>query len=106
NVGADIKLWNDRLDISVDWFKKKGNDLFGLDVTDPTAGIGSTIVRNVAKMNANGLDLMAGVKAINTSNWKLHFQFNVSHNVDNVEQYYLTEDRKSTRLNSSHVKIS
>lgn len=91
NVGADIKLWNDRLDISVDWFKKKGNDLFGLDVTDPTAGIGSTIVRNVAKMNANGLDLMAGVKAINTSNWKLHFQFNVSHNVDNVEQYYLTD---------------
>ncbi|MFD2904436.1 SusC/RagA family TonB-linked outer membrane protein [Sphingobacterium anhuiense] len=92
NAGADLLLWRDRLSLTFDWYKKKGNDLYGLDEMDPTAGIGETVVRNSAKMKASGIDLALGIKAIDKKDWGLQFQVNLSKSADRVERYYLNNN--------------
>ena len=92
NVGIDASLWNRGLNVAVDWYRKRGNDLYGPDLMDPTAGIGLTVMRNVARMKGEGLDIMLDAKAVRKDNWGLDFQVNVSRSGDRVEEYYLNND--------------
>lgn len=89
NLGTDLVLWKNKLNLTFDWYTKKGSDLYGLDEMDPTAGIGATVVRNSAKMKASGLDLAIGLNALEWKDWGLSFQINLSKSADKVEKYYL-----------------
>ncbi|MGJ1506297.1 MULTISPECIES: SusC/RagA family TonB-linked outer membrane protein [Sphingobacterium] len=89
NLGTDLILWKDRLNMTFDWYSKQGNDLYGLDEIDPTAGIGATVVRNSAKMKASGLDIAIAVKALENKDWGIRFQINLSKSADKVQKYYL-----------------
>ena len=89
NLGADVVYWGNRLKLTIDWYLKKGNDLYGLDEMDPTAGIGPTVVRNVARMTGKGWDVHFDVNALKRRNWDLNFQVNLSRSWDRVDEYYL-----------------
>lgn len=89
NLGTDLVLWKNRLNLTFDWYSKKGRDLYGLDEMDPTAGIGATVVRNSAEMKASGLDLAIGVKVLEARDWGLRFQINLNKSADQVQKYYL-----------------
>lgn len=89
NLGADVVSWDNRLRLTIDWYLKKGNDLYGLDEMDPTAGIGPTVVRNVARMTGKGWDVLFDVNALKRTHWGLDFQVNLSRSQDQVDEYYL-----------------
>jgi TonB-linked SusC/RagA family outer membrane protein len=58
NVGLDFVFRKHRLSGSLEYYRKKGTDLFGPSPLDYTAGtLSSTIVRNVASMSAGGVDI-------------------------------------------------
>src|SRR5690606_12209479 len=78
-----------KLRLSIDWYKKRGRDLYGLDLMDPTAGIGKTTVRNVAKMTGKGLDFQLDLNTISKRTWGLDIQINLSQSKDRVDKYYL-----------------
>lgn len=103
NLAADLSLFHNKLDLSLDWYKKNGNDLFGLDINDPTAGIGPTIVRNVAKMSASGIDMSLNLRVIDESDWKLSLQANITRNADKVKQYYLSDRRARNFVNERAI---
>lgn len=90
NFGAELGLWNGRVEVVFDWYRKYGRDLYGMDEVDPTAGIGASVVRNVAKMKGRGADLQLNVHAVQSKDWTLSFQTNISASADKVESYYLT----------------
>lgn len=90
NLGTDATLWDNRAKLSVDWYQKKGRDLYGLDVMDPTAGIGATVIRNVARMTGKGLDLLVEINTVRRRNWGLDIQVNLSRSQDRVDEYYLS----------------
>lgn len=89
NLGSDVTLWKEKLRLSIDWYKKRGRDLYGLDLMDPTAGIGKTTVRNVAKMTGKGLDFQLDLNTISKRTWGLDIQINLSQSKDRVDKYYL-----------------
>jgi len=103
NLGADLKLLHNKLDMSIDWYRKTGKDLFGLDINDPTAGIGPTIVKNVASMKADGIDVSIDFKAIHTPQWKLQLQANMTRNEDEVTKYYLRDNRGRNFINERAI---
>ena len=103
NIGSDLKLWNKRVDFTIDWYRKIGSDLYGLDINDPTAGIGPTIVKNVAKMQSNGLDLSLNIKAIQKNIWGLEFQFNLTKTKDKILQYYLKNNQGRNFINERAI---
>ncbi|HRP56839.1 SusC/RagA family TonB-linked outer membrane protein [Agriterribacter sp.] len=66
NIGIDFGISNNRISGSIEYYRKKGIDLYGLIPIDYSAGLGTeTITKNVASMKANGLDIE--LKSINTT---------------------------------------
>ncbi|GAA4790852.1 SusC/RagA family TonB-linked outer membrane protein [Olivibacter ginsenosidimutans] len=87
NVGLDFGLFGSRLNGSVDYYRKKGKDLFGIQMLDYTSGIGSSIVKNVAAMKGSGFDLE--LNSVNTTDrirWTS--QLNLSYNTDKITENY------------------
>lgn len=88
NIGLDFGLANDRLSGSVEFFQKKGDNLFGQSSMDYTTGI-TTLLWNVAGIKGNGLDIELKSLNINRT-FKWNSALNFSNYKDQVTKYYLS----------------
>ncbi len=96
NLGIDLSLFKRFLTGSVEYYRKKGADLFGVAANDYTNGIG-TVVKNVANMEGQGLDINVNANWLQRKlNWTTSINFN--YNTDKVTRYY-----HNTRLGSFYV---
>ncbi|WP_207531806.1 SusC/RagA family TonB-linked outer membrane protein [Desertivirga arenae] len=99
NLGLDFGLKGGWLKGSVEYYEKKADNLFGAALVDPTAGIGTSVLKNVAKMAAKGWDL-----ELNTENFKGKFSWNTDLNLskykDKVLRYYLENKQGSVFINT------
>ena len=93
NVGVDMGLFNDRLNVNVDWYKRNSFDLISLI---KTSGIGGEPYKaiNYADMEANGVDVLIGGAIVKTKDWgwrtNLTFGYNKTliTNVRNLPQIF------------------
>ena len=86
NVGADFATKNNRITGSIEYFQKKGENLFGQVPLDYTIGI-SSLIWNVAGMKGNGLDINLRTININKGiKWQTMLNFSTYH--DKVTKYY------------------
>ena len=60
NVGIDFSLFDHRLRGSVDWYNKKGSDIFSQKTLEPTKGF-SSMNMNMADMTNNGVEMIVSV---------------------------------------------
>lgn len=103
NLGLDFRLGGNRISGSLEYFNKRGTNLFGEAMLDYTGGAGSSIVKNAASTKGYGFDIE--LNSINlkrggfswTSNW------NASFYKDKVTQYYLSEQNVSQFVNANPV---
>ena len=87
NIGLDFASKNNRISGSLDYFQKKGENLFGQALMDYTTGILS-LLWNVAGIKGNGLDLE--LKTLNIDRaFKWNTILNFSRFKDEVTHYYL-----------------
>ena len=87
NIGVDFSSINDIVSGSIEFYQKKGIDLFGQGPLDPTTGV-SSFKGNIASMKGNGLDIELTVNNINRKvKWSTSFFF--SHATDEVTKYEL-----------------
>lgn len=88
NLGVDFRLKNDWLTGSLEWYQKKGSDLFGNTLIDYTTGVGTSIIKNVASMKGNGIDVQLQSRNINAGiKWTTDLNFSMYK--DKVTEYYL-----------------
>lgn len=74
NVGIDFATKANRLSGSIEFYQKKGTDLFGYAPVDYTAGVNdAALTRNVASMAAKGMDI-----TVNSANLSGAFSWNTS----------------------------
>jgi TonB-linked SusC/RagA family outer membrane protein len=98
NIGIDFKLKSDIISGSVEYYEKKGTDLFGTVPVDYTNVAAFTILKNVASMSASGIDISLNTININrTVRWYSDLNFNYYQ--DKVTDYYLTSNDASSFLN-------
>ncbi|GGH63409.1 TonB-linked SusC/RagA family outer membrane protein [Filimonas zeae] len=69
NLGVDFALFNSRLTGALDWYNKKGDDLFASKLLDITQGYSSLIINNGAMKNT-GLELSLGYEWLRPSTIK------------------------------------
>src|SRR5690606_33763051 len=88
NFGMDFALFDRRISGSVEWYNKKGTDLLGDDLLDPTTGIhqvGSRYNlnnrRNYADLSTTGVDIeLNTVNIRNVVQWQTTFLLNYARN--------------------------
>ncbi len=98
NLGVDINLFKDRITANGEIYFKKGINLFGQIVPEPTIGIG-TYLGNYASMAGKGMDL--SINTINTTGqlqWRSIIQF--SYNTDKITEYQLLDESVASYLGS------
>ena len=83
NIGAALGLFDNRINIEADWYKRDNYDLIG-PVT--TQGIGGQVVKygNVASMKSSGVELTLSTVNIKTKDFKWTTDFIYSHTQNEV----------------------
>jgi TonB-linked SusC/RagA family outer membrane protein len=100
NLGVDFKIRN-RVTGSVEYYRKKGTDLFGPTQLDRTTGL-SSITKNVASMKGSGWDVVVNCMNINRGFiWTT--TLNLSLNNDQITNYYVTATRGSNFVSPTPV---
>lgn len=88
NAGLDFRFFNSAITGSIDYYIKRGTDLFGLLPIDYTVGLGKgSIIKNTADMKSSGIDLSLNLRLIDrTIKWFSQFHF--SQNKSITTKYY------------------
>lgn len=95
NIGLDFRAWGNRLSGTLEYYTKKGTDLYGAALIDYTAGLGTaSIIKNAAAMKGSGLDLeLNSVNLKGPLGWTTQWILNLSK--DEVTTYYLASKQGS-----------
>lgn len=93
NLAVDFEMLKTRLSGSIDYYFKKGTDLFGPAPLDYTAwGKSTTVIKNVASMTGKGFEASIVSKNIlKPVLWTTNLLLN--YNSSKVTDYYLTEEQ-------------
>jgi len=92
NLGVDFALFGNKLSGSVEVFQKVSSDLYGNTPVDYTAVPATSLVMNVAKIRAKGLDLALRYKVFDGKfKWVPDLNFNLYK--DEVLEYYQASDQ-------------
>jgi hypothetical protein len=76
NMGVDFSFASNKLNGSIDYYRKKGTDLIGSTQIDPTSGV-TAVTGNFAGMKSKGIDLILNYKILQSQfNWSGSFIFN------------------------------
>lgn len=90
NIGIDFRSNNNRLSGSIDFYQKKGMDLYGPALLDYTAGLRrASITKNVASMKASGADIIINSNNL-TGNIQWSSQLVLGLYRDKITDYYLS----------------
>jgi len=86
NTGIDWKMWNNRLDFTLDYYNKKSKDLIGFTLVDPTLGV-STATMNSAELNGDGFDFSIGTN-IRQGPWSWNGIIRAGYNRTILDKYH------------------
>ena len=97
NVAIDFRALNNRISGSLEYFRKYSRDLFGNEQIDYTAGAGNLMKKNVASIQAGGLDLELNSRnTIGKLSWNTNLFMNFYR--DKVTSYYRSSSQGSNYL--------
>ncbi|WP_312362420.1 SusC/RagA family TonB-linked outer membrane protein [Sphingobacterium sp.] len=105
NLAIDFRTKSNRVTGSVEYYHKKGENLFGVAPLDYTTGVDPYMTRNVASMDGKGLDIE--VKSVNIDRvLKWQTILNLSFYNDKVLEYQIERTLASEYISATDVPIS
>ncbi|MBR1631367.1 MAG: TonB-dependent receptor, partial [Paludibacteraceae bacterium] len=97
NVGADFGFLNDRIELTIDWYKKTTDDLLLSADLAPSAGY-PTATKNVGSVQNSGWEFTLNTTNIKKRNFTWTTNFNISFNKNKVVA--LTENQLAMLTNA------
>jgi TonB-linked SusC/RagA family outer membrane protein len=91
NIGLDWALFNSHLRFTIDWYHKMTRDLLNSVALASSTGY-SSMLRNIGKMQNNGLEISSSGDIFNTSDFKWTASGNISINKNEVKKLYGGQD--------------
>lgn len=87
NLGAEIKMFDGRLDLTVDWYNKVTDDLLA-DVNLPLSSGFASYKANVGKVQNKGIELYLNGMILRSENNDFRWRagFNLVHNVNTIKE--------------------
>ena len=90
NVGFDFSVLNQAINLSVDYYYRKGTDLIGRQMLPLETGFVSTSV-NWASLTNNGVEVSLSTRTVATQNFSWYTNFNFAYNNNKVLQEAIPE---------------
>lgn len=90
NIRLDFKTTNNIITGSIEYYQKKGTDLYGPSLVDYTGVSTPTLTKNIAAIKASGVDIELNSININTKSFNWISRLNMNFYKDKVTSYYLS----------------
>jgi outer membrane cobalamin receptor len=104
NLGLDLQSRDGRLQVTAEFFNKEISDMYQSIPIDLTAGVGTSILRNVGKMRTTGWDFQINARLIEQAvKWSTNFNFSRSRSV--TRRYRSVDNTGSFMVNMSHTVL-
>ncbi len=84
NIGLDLGFFGNRIQVTLDAYQNKGNDLLLAVAIPPVSGY-STQLQNVGSTSNKGIELQINGDVIKTKDFTWSTSFNISKNINRVE---------------------
>ena len=87
NIGLDFSLFHKKIDVAIDWYNDVTKDLI-MSVQLPSNSGYNTQYQNLGQTTNRGIELTVNSNIIQTNNFYLDFNFNISFNKNKVDKLY------------------
>lgn len=110
NVGLDLGLWNNRVNLTLDYYNDVTKDLI-MQVQLPSNSGYTNQYQNLGQTTNRGLELSLNANLVQTKDFFLDFNFNISFNKNKVDKLYGNENNEMiiqggwTTLGSDNYRI-
>jgi len=84
NLGANLIMFNNRVNIDFNWYKKRTNDLYFENVDLPSTSGYSKVNMNAGTMDNRGWELSINTQLVKTKTFQLDFNFNFATSQNEV----------------------
>jgi TonB-linked SusC/RagA family outer membrane protein len=84
NYGANLIMFENRINIDFNWYKKRTNDLYFATVNIPSTSGYNSIGANVGTMDNNGWELSISTQPIKSKDWQVDFNFTFARSENQV----------------------
>ena len=97
NTGFDFSILNQAINLSVDYYYRKGTDLIGQKTLPLENGFGSMTI-NWASMENKGVEINLQTRNITTKNFSWYTNFNFAYNQNKVLKVMLPDNQSTPGL--------
>lgn len=110
NVGLDFGFWNNRVNLTLDYYNDVTKDLI-MQVQLPSNSGYSNQYQNLGQTTNRGLELTLNANLVQTKDFYLDFNFNISFNKNKVDELYGNDQNEMiiqggwTTLGSDNYRI-
>lgn len=87
NFGLDIRAFNNRLNLNLDYYDKETDDFLATDKADPTLGF-ANLIRNDARISNKGFEISINTVNISQGNFEWSTLLTFRHNRNRVAEVY------------------
>lgn len=105
DIGVDMTMFNNWVDLTVDWYFKKSSDILASEAVDQTVGY-TSVMQNVGKINNSGIEVTASSKIIDKQNFQWRMSSSFSYNKNLVKEYNVTRASVGNYLTSTGVSVA
>ncbi len=95
NIGVDLSLFNNRLDLSLDLYDKYSTDVLASDAVDVTTGF-TSLMKNVGKISNQGIEVVLGTTIISNRNFSWRLTHNFAYNRSRILEYNVNRPYSSS----------
>jgi TonB-dependent starch-binding outer membrane protein SusC len=104
NIGFDLGIWDDRLEVSFDYYNNHTRDLLFSRPVSMTSGY-SSITSNIGELENKGVELSLTSVNVQSQDFEWNSRLNLSHNRNKVLSLYKDQPLDNLGRGSNSVRV-
>ncbi len=86
NAGIDLNLWNNRFEVSFDWYYRKTKDLLNDVYVAAGSNFRNVVKSNIGSLHNTGFETMLTYRPIQTKDWQWEVTYNFTYNKNEIDE--------------------
>ncbi len=93
NIGIDFGMWNQRLTVALDAYKRKTTDLLCTPTIPAGQNFDNAMMLNAGELENTGFEVAVSGKVIQTKDWFFEMSVNAAYNKNKITELYGGRDK-------------